>query len=273
MTRNLVERLKKRFFRDLYTYYLCAKHKIIPFPKLTIITAADKTYFQPLKRLITSLSRYEKDDDSDIIIYDLGLSQDQVESINSEYPKITIKKKDFKKAIPWCDIRTNAGFYAWKPFLVYETLLETKNDILWLDSSVIVNRKLWRIRARLLKQGFYASRWPGFNIKDRTANSTIEILEAGNEANLPMTVAAVVGFSARNALSNKLLHEWATLSADPNVNNPPFVTTANHKGDQSILSILVHRYGLYNYALRSDDCDWLDFFIDNNRVNMFRVKQ
>lgn len=226
-----------------------------------------------MRRLLRTLAQFENWKNGRVHLFDMGFENSQLNEIREICPGIEIEKFDVSAEIPWCDLSVNAGFYAWKPVMIQRVMERQGTDVLWLDSSVIVRRRLWRIRDELLRRGFYASRWPGFLTGRSTAAHTIHSLNAHKEAELPMSVAAVVGFAANHNPSRQLLDEWVRLSTNPDVNNPPGANLSTHKGDQSILSILVHRYDLFDQSPGEADCGWLDFFIDNHRASMFREDQ
>jgi hypothetical protein len=267
---NLAHRIKRRVAEESAVLAARLENHIRPFASVSLVTAANDTYFVPLKRMLKNAFRHEHKYAARIMVYDLGLTLDQVEYLRRTYPSLIIRRFDLASELPWASMETNAGgFYAWKPMIISRVFNEFDTDVIWLDSSIVIRRPLFRVRKAMRRTGLYTSYWIGKTIRDATDEHTIISLAAENESCLPMLVASVVGVARSSSVAELLLKEWVKYSADPSVNNPLGATIATHKGDQSILSVLAYRYGLACKLPHRSHSERLDFFIQNDRKTMF----
>jgi hypothetical protein len=268
-TMSLLEQLANRIKEQLSVKFAQWENFRCPFPPVSFVTAADAKYFVPLKRLLRTIIRHEQGRAARIIVFDMGFKSDQLATIATQFPTVQVETFDVNAEIPWASISKNAGFYAWKPMMIHRVMHRFGHDVIWLDSSVVVRRPLWRIRQIMRSRGFYASYWSGWTIAGATAPQTISRMNAEAEADLPMIVATAVGFSVSNQAAVKMLSEWEQQTKDPAINNPPDATTGTHKGDQSVLSVLAYRSGIVERLPERPDSWRLDYFIENNRKTMF----
>ena len=90
-------KLKILFLRNLiYDYliliecFLKNKEKKIKTTNYVIVTASDKQFFDSLIQLLSSINKYEPN--SKIIVYDIGLEQNQIRELNE---KFTVEYREF----------------------------------------------------------------------------------------------------------------------------------------------------------------------------------
>ena len=67
-----------------------AKYRKSYIEQLNIVTGTDSLFYSSLLQLIENIKKYEKD--SNLIVYDLGLNNDQLEELRSKHKNLQIKK-------------------------------------------------------------------------------------------------------------------------------------------------------------------------------------
>lgn len=232
-------------------------------PPLTIVTAADTSHFGPVQNLCWLLARFEPD--TKVIVWDLGLTADQLKLLNEVPPfalkDFTIRKFDFSKYPAYFSLKDNAGSYAWKPIIVSDAVAEFGGLVLWMDAgNFFYQSPLNAIRFTLAKNGFYSPRLP-FDIRHLTHPDTIKLLNADAVADGRMRDACVVGINSDRPEAKALVEKWRAAALNEPVIAPKGSTTriAHHR-DESVLSLLAYQSGLPledNWFGICGHCDWM----------------
>lgn len=126
---------------------------------LVICTATDSHYFNHLLNLIGSIHRVNFNDLDTIIVYDLGMSKEQLKYL-SMVKKLVVS--DIELTHP--DLLTPfvinnlgkvvPGWYAWKPVIMKQTL-DQYPTILYLDSGLTVLRPLNELFSHIEQNGYF----------------------------------------------------------------------------------------------------------------------
>ena len=211
----------------------------------TIITAADASHFGPVQNLCWMLARFEPA--AKVILWDLGLTADQLKTLNALPPfalkNFSVRQFDFTKYPAYFDMANNFGQYAWKPVIVADAVAEFGGMVVWLDAGNFFRTPLGGIRATLAKTGFYAPALP-YTIRSLTHPDTLTAMSAEAVADEPMRDACVVGFNAAVLAAVTLAGQWKAGAMNPAVIAPAGSNKANHRQDQSVLSVLACQSGL-----------------------------
>lgn len=236
------------FFLDLLFIVLCTLKNLIKYKQLykkemIIVSAASEAYYEYLMNLLKNLSEFSF---SKIIIYDLGLSSKQVlnlEELNyvelvkfeySKYPSFISEKEDYNQI----------GSYAWKPVIIKEVFYKYKTQVVWLDSANLINKKFIFLKIALSSLGFFST-YSIDSIEKWTHDSVIKRLKLDskllNKVNLN---GAVIGFDYDNKKSREFLKKWEEYCLQKELISPVGSTKANHRHDQTLLSILFYRLKL-----------------------------
>ena len=244
--------LKRLFIRIYLVPYQLFSLAFLRRKKMIIVTGADSKFYYSMLQLINSIHIHEKGK-YQIIAYDLGLTDNEINFFKWRFPGIELKKLDFSKYPQHADINKNSGGYAWKPQIIFNEF--TVNDsipfIFWLDAGCIVRSQLLLIRAALYFYGFYSA-VSGPLIKELTHKNTISLLNLERESNCKMLTAGVIGFNKRSDKNNMLLSEWANAARNPEIICPPGSSKDNHRYDQSIVSMLFYKiYKIKNQPIIS----------------------
>ena len=238
---NLLNRLLVRILLipyRLFSFLFLRKRMI------TIVTGADSTHFRSLLQLINSLQVIEKGNFR-ITVYDLGCTDSEINIFKSLHPDIILKKFDYDQYPPHFNIKIDCGNYAWKPAIIHHeyNLLPAGAFFLWLDAGCFIRKPLYLIRSAIYLYGLYCPD-SGTKIKDLTHRFTIEEMNLDNRGQLKMLAATIIGLRSGKNKNDVLIDSWFKAAKDKDIIAPLGSSKANHRYDQSLLSLLY--YEIYN---------------------------
>lgn len=206
-----------------------------------IISAGDKNFYRCFKQLVYSYQRHHEYDNSSIIFFDLGLTDEQRDELKTESQKnnwLEVRKFDFSKYPSYYDPRNQN--YAWKPTLIYDVLEEKKGNILYLDSANLILKNLLPVWDIIQKEGTYAPLCGSGTLEEWTLQPTLDYLNVSDEhGNQRNRAGNTCGFSYDHSAVRDLVKRWKDLAAVEECIFPKGATRHNHKSDQSILTILL----------------------------------
>lgn len=210
---------------------------------LNLITAADSSHFKSLLQLLGSVRRYEPG--TPVHVYDLGLTSVQLDILCHKFPQYWVKKFDFSRYPPHFNIRNNVGEYAWKPAIVWEVLQTTFGPAVWMDAGNVLVNNLDGIRDQLTKHGFYSPHSPG-TIAQWTHPGMLKYLGLAEtwRSDARNLNGACIAFDPRSSNINDLAREWYEGAMVKECIAPDGSSRANHRQDQSLLTVLAYRAGL-----------------------------
>ena len=252
-----IKKLKLRilFFRNLTIDYLFLlkcfiknKEKKLESINYVIVTASDKEFFDSLTQLLNSIKKYEPN--SEIIVYDIGLEQEQIKELNDKfnveyrkfifdnYPDFFARRDSFEKL----------GAYAWKSAILSEVIKEySDNFVLWLDSGNKLSNSLTKLRYILSVGGFYSPNSAG-NVKEWCYKDTLDFLNPGRDIlDLPNLTGGLIGLNTNNLNALELILNWEKYSAIEECIAPEGSDRSNHRQDQSVLTILFYKSKHLNF--------------------------
>ena len=119
---------------------------------MVVISGADASYFEPLQNLAASLyfwSPFRK-----LVVYNLGLDEEQMRSVESWPNLLEIKWKSGIPASYPDHVRDNLHNYAWKSIIINETVHEYRS-IFWLDAGATFVGPLDPIEEILHRRGLF----------------------------------------------------------------------------------------------------------------------
>lgn len=215
---------------------------------LVIVTASDKFFANSLFQLLENLKL--QDEIQEIIVYDLGMTPEQVNRLYSKYTDVTYRKFKFDDYPPFfkeVDEYGKMGAYAWKPAIIWEVLNKYKCQVVWLDTGNLINNRFKFVRIVLSNIGFFSPISAG-NIKDYTHKKTLNNLNFPKKyKNKRMLTGGFCCFDWDNKESKELLNNWKILSSKKELIIPHGSTPNNHKHDQSLLTLLTYSSKKYRY--------------------------
>jgi hypothetical protein len=185
-----------------------------------------------------------------LIVYNLGLDNDKWENIQhmfSNYNLISYKVFDYTKYPSWFNINIEAGHYAWKPTIIYNTYLEHTEDIIvWMDAGNLILDNLKELYDFLLKNGVYSG-VSSDNIEKWTHPTTINYLKCSwlTEQNRN---GACIGFNPKLGFAKDFLIEFYECAQIKECIAPDGSSRRNHRQDQAVFSVLFYKYMMkYNF--------------------------
>jgi len=218
-----------------------------------ITTGSSSNHYKSLKQLIRSfLDVYHEDDSmTQMIVFDLGLTEEQWLELSRELSsnKIVYKKFEFEKYPDYFAIEKNAGEYAWKPAIIHslmtEFTTETQPEILfWMDAGNKLVEKMDVIIEFVRKNKIYSDRSAG-NIIDWTHPTTLRYMGVDNDSELlneGNCNGACYGFYLGEEWVRDFIREFYRLAITKECIAPEGSSRNNHRQDQSVFSILFVKY-------------------------------
>ncbi len=245
---------------------------------IVIVTGSDSMFAETLFQLLANLE--SKKFHESLIVYDLGMNNEQIQYIKSEHPSVTIEEFKFESYpdfISKRDTHGTLGAYAWKPNIVYETLKKYKKKVIWLDSANLINWRFIFVLIVLTNKKFFSPISAG-NISDYTFKDTIEEIDyPRNKLNKRNLTGGFNGFDWNDENSRKIAEMWRDLSNKEELILPKKSTKFNHRWDQSILTLLIYKYNFFGYlpkikkifGIKVNQNPRQDFFLLNSEENLF----
>ena len=241
----------KFFYRYTSHNLKLTKYKFYP-KEFIYITAADSEYYEPCLNLVTSIQKF--DSKSKILVYNLGLTPEQtiplrkiknldlIEFKFDNYPSFVSEKK-----LP----DNRLGNYAWKAVIIDDVIKNHSGSIIWLDSACILDEKIRLIKQIIATKGVFFVKATG-NIGEWTHEQTLKIMDAEQLINKYCVMSGIIGIDSKNASAKLLISDWVKYSLKEECIAPKGSSRLNHRQDQSIFQILVHKHKLskniYNHA-------------------------
>jgi hypothetical protein len=249
---TLIRSLKKGvyFLQDTAFISFCTIQNIFKlkeiYKKDTIfVSAASEEYFNYLLNLLESISKFRF---NKVVVYDLGLNEDQVLQLKKE-SYIDLRKFDFDKFPSFVSERQESnqgkiGAYSWKAAIIHEVVNEYKTQVLWLDSANTLTKQFIFTRIALSKLGYFST-YSIDTVEKWTHYSVIDILKINAKILKKINLnAAIIGFDYNNKISKKLLDEWYQYCLQKDLISPVGSNKNNHRWDQSLLSIVFYSNNL-----------------------------
>lgn len=206
-----------------------------------VVTAASSNHLGSVFNLIRSYHSFG-DGVAPLFVYGLNLSQAEF-NILRETDGISPRKLDFSKLPEHMDIDIARGEYAWKPVIIKEMSMEF-DSVLWLDAGCMLRRNVLRnVFHRIETRGFISTETSG-DVKTWTHPMTIKYLKnIGIETRIHerMCNGAIIGFDAK--VFDTLLLKWYQCAFERDCIAPIGSSRANHRQDQSVLTILANHFG------------------------------
>ena len=206
-----------------------------------IITGASDNHYLTVMNMIDSFIRYN--DRHKLIIYNLGVEESKWNHIKEKYnhQDFIFKVFDYSKYPEWFNINIEAGHYAWKPTIIYNTFLEYTDEIIvWMDAGNLINERLQKLESFLIDNYIYSATSSG-TIKDWTHPSTIEYLNCTNTGHENRN-GACMGFNTKIDLVKHFITEFYNCAMDKNCIAPDGSSRRNHRQDQAVFTILFYKY-------------------------------
>lgn len=230
---------------------------------MIIITGASNNHYLTLMNMIHSFKVHNIKDK--LIVYNLGLDEPKWVHIQHRFKEdkcIAYKTFDYSNYPEWFNIHINAGQYAWKPTIIYNTACEYPNEIVvWMDSGNVIKKNLLELEQFIQRNGVYSATSSG-TIRDWTHPKTIEYMNCTWTDKINRN-GACMGFDLTKEFAKKLLHEFYEYSQIKECICPEGSNRNNHRQDQAVFTVLYYKYCINGYIHTSCD-DYLCHSIHND---------
>lgn len=133
--------------------------------------------------------------------------------------------------------------YGFKPAIFKEAFDQGFTQVIWVDSTIVINRNLDRIFAETSKRGVVAFHNLGHDVNDWISDVAAQKLGLDLDKPIAQIMACVVGFDISTDIGRYIFDEWYEMSQDgESFHDYPSSrpTHKAHRHDQACLSGLLH---------------------------------
>lgn len=207
---------------------------------MVIVSAADKAYFSGLLNLVGSMHYWSPD--TQIIIYDLGLSEHQLQEITHWRNVQVVHNVPGKEAPVHCK---QSKLYAWKPVILLDAI-QHNEAILWLDAGSDIRTSLEPIKVSLETDGHFFVQGQDLDMTSMSHNGSY--LKLGTTkpefAGKPHFAGSPQAYVRNGRAHEEILKPLNTAAREKHCIAPPGSNLSNHRYDQTLLSILIYQSDL-----------------------------
>lgn len=242
------------FYQKAFRWF--CNHMLRSDEPLTIVTGANAPFYHSLRdNLLGSIRVYEPE--AKVVVWDLGLDQEQLDEMASLFPGIDVRRFDFDSHPEHYKLKYSS--YAWKTACIYDTVKSCNTDyILWLDAGCGLKGHLNCVRHILRKYGFF-SPYSSTSVGALTYRTVIDAFSIFPSCCVgkQMLNGASVGISMYSEFGLRIIWEWFFLSKDKDLIVPDGSSRENHRQDQSLLSLIYYSHRKQVPALARRAYDFL----------------
>ena len=239
-----------RFSCDLFIIFIYLIYNLFIYKKLfdnniIFVTAAEKNYFNQLESLLKSYNKYLS---NKLIVYDIGLTKNQLQYLKDNFENLEIIKFQFNQYPKFIGeyFDDKLGNYAWKPIIVEQVMQQHKSKVVWLDAGNLITKKIVFLKIALTTFGLVVPTSSN-TIKDWTHPSTIEYIGINKKyLNSNNYASGLIGFDYNSKKAKKILELWSKFSQIQECISPKDSNRANHRQDQAVLTLLLYKYYFTN---------------------------
>lgn len=218
-----------------------------PYSYKLLVTGSSTNHFHLLLLFLYRI--YVVEDKICIVVWNLGLSDinDKVLHNAKRFNQkrtilIYIKKFNYNLYPKHFNISYNAGYYSWKPFVIWNTYIQYKRIMLWLDCGCFIHSKLDFIYSEINRHIIWSIN-SGTTIVQYTHIGLLKLLNVNKTIyNKTMCAGGIIGLYYPSKNTNLILSLWKACALIKNCISPIGANRGNHRQDQSILSILMAQY-------------------------------
>jgi hypothetical protein len=215
---------------------------------LYIVTGASQNHFKSLKQFLSSTTASAAPRIA-CYVWDLGLDSSSVEELKNTF-HITMRTFDYSKYPDYFNIQVNAGEYAWKPTLIYETMKELiaepgEKVLCWCDAGHFYRPETTKYIVSIATRCKLYSPVSSGYIRTWTHPKTLEyfgISSDDSRLNHPNRAGGQIGFLISDPDVQKFVKEFADCAKIKECIAPEGSSRANHRQDQAVLTILYYRF-------------------------------
>ena len=170
--------------------------------------------------------------------------------IKETYPFIEYRKFNYSNYPEHYHITKFPHSYAWKAAIFEEVVLQHRQSLVyWLDAGLLLKKSIFVDDAftHLRHQGINTPASAG-NLKEWTHRGTVQYLGLKNSIYEDewsrICSGGIVLIDSRNqSIVDNIVKPWADCALHVECITPEGSSRANHRQDQSVLSVLIHKFG------------------------------
>jgi len=212
--------------------------------ELSIVTGASQNHFKSLKQFLLSVNTST----IKCFVYDLGLNAESAEELKKY--QIEYRLFDYSAYPSYYDIKINAGEYAWKPAIIYNTMKElitTDKDriLLWCDAgNIYKNCNIGALTTHILQNKLYS---PDSNddVKFWTHPLTRTWFKIGDDNPILSKQnrnGAIIGFHINDPDIQSFIQTFNNYASIKECIAPIGSNRSNHRQDQAIFTVLYYQF-------------------------------
>ncbi len=207
---------------------------------MVIVTAANEPYFSGLLNLVGSIHYWSSD--SQIFIYDLGLSESQLREITHWCNVEVVRSVPGKSAPAHCKKLTQ---YAWKPVVLLHAI-QHNEKFLWIDAGSDVRAPISPIECALKADGHFFVQGQDLDMTKMSHHGTYQKMGTTKSAfaGKPHFAGNLQAYIRNRPAHEKILKPLCAAALEKNCIAPPGSNLSNHRYDQTLLSIIIYQSGL-----------------------------
>jgi len=227
--------------------------------KNIIITGANSPYYEGLLTLINSLQKHSYDLIDEIVVYDFGLCEEEINKLNKLSKVVVIDIIDeVKNKYPvfntFSSIKTLCHFL--KMYALKHSMNLSEN-VCWIDSGSMTLKSVKPIFDEVDNEDIFVVGDIHLNI-NYTHKKCIDIMSAtDSELNDTQLSSGLFAFKTEGKFKQLILDSWEYSKQEGCIDG----FEENHRHDQSVLSILCSRY-----SVKKNDIDIYGYWTDHNRT-------
>jgi FkbM family methyltransferase len=236
-----IERIQENQIEDNVMY------KNLSFLKnFTLVTGADSKYFCQLKGLLYNIHDIKqsiKHYKLNIIVYDLGLTHEQLNELKEDFKNVIFEKFNFENYPEHVSLKKYNGdncSYAWKPIIIHEVCEKYKGLVHWMDTRTVYTNL--ENLLNVLEKNYLYTPQSADTIERWTFQTTIELMNGSKYNNSRCRSGGIFGVNYDIDWCRDFVKDWKTYALIKEYICPQGSNRFNHRQDQSILSILYYKY-------------------------------
>lgn len=254
INKDQVKKIFRETYKIIFDISLIIKlkdQKSLNSKEFKIVTGSDSSHFNSLVNLLKSIKKHEPN--TETVVYNLGLSSDEIYYLkkNFDFEIINFEFKKYPKFIGEIDVSKKLGSFGWKPIIINKEFLKNDKNLLWLDAGCLLTKNLTLLKKYILKTGFYSPESSN-SVKDWSHTTTLQNLNFPPEyLNSPNFSGGLVGIAHNEKKIKELIAKWEYFALDKETLAPEGSSRANHRQDQTILTLLVYILKINNNKFKS----------------------
>ena len=203
---------------------------------LTIVTAANATFYRTLAQFLLSVRRRGLHETARVLVYDLGLTDAQRRALETRFSFAQLL--DFPFTRHPSHVAVEAETFAWKPLVIQDAAERYGGELFWFDSATLFHDDLSKPRAILKAHGVYTLEGQSNLAQRCSADVRAHLGVDPAHLHRKIRVGGVLGLDMTHPAARVLVEQWAGLARDPAAFRP---ATKTHNADQAVLTVLLFR--------------------------------